>query len=197
MRGMDELEPGEWLVGLGSWVIQDGNYSDFAIGERLRFALEFFDLDLRDASPGVRSAAPVAEGHYDITAQVAYGADDLVLLDFGLLAYQQTQTPPAAPGTWRSGWVILQVDHYSYFEIYAKRPGVPPAVYTWMITGIWRQVAPYIPDPRSPIMKLMMRDPERLGYKALDRTDAWSDDDGRADYLIRCRIESDPPAYHP
>ncbi len=29
----------------------------------------------------------------------------------------------------------LEVDCYCYFEIHAKR-GVPPAVYTWTITGI-------------------------------------------------------------
>src|SRR5687767_2983513 len=30
-----------WLVGLDSWVVQDGNYPDFVTGQRTDFALEF------------------------------------------------------------------------------------------------------------------------------------------------------------
>jgi hypothetical protein len=29
----------EWLIGLDSWVIQDGNYPDFVTGQRADFAL--------------------------------------------------------------------------------------------------------------------------------------------------------------
>ena len=32
-------------VGLASWVVQDGNYGDFARGKRAAFALEFFALE--------------------------------------------------------------------------------------------------------------------------------------------------------
>jgi hypothetical protein len=30
-----------WLVGLDSWIVQDGNYPDFVTGQRTDFALEF------------------------------------------------------------------------------------------------------------------------------------------------------------
>ena len=30
-----------WMIGLDSWVIQDGNYPDFETGQRTDFALEF------------------------------------------------------------------------------------------------------------------------------------------------------------
>ncbi len=68
---------------------------------------------------------------------------------------------------------------------------MPPAVYAWTITGIWRQTAPYIPDPASGD-NWLKRDPERAGWAWLDRTDAWSDDDGHAEYVLRCRLEADP-----
>ena len=32
-------------VGLSSWIIQDGNYEDFAVGQEQRFALEFYAPD--------------------------------------------------------------------------------------------------------------------------------------------------------
>ena len=32
----------EWLIGLSAWIIQDGNYGDFSVGQRAEFALEFY-----------------------------------------------------------------------------------------------------------------------------------------------------------
>ncbi len=193
-RGLDEIDRGEWLLSMSSWVIQDGNYSDFAVGERRRFALEFFDKTLREVEPGVRSAEALVEARHEITAEVVYARDDLVMLDFGLLAYSDARAPAAKTGTWRSGIVLLEVDHFAYFETHAKREGIPPAVYAWTITGIWRQTAPYILDPR---LNMYVRDQARLGYAPLERTDAWHDDDGHAEYLFRCRLESDPPTFRP
>ena len=33
-------------IGLSSWIIQDGNYGDFTVGQRAKFALEFAALDV-------------------------------------------------------------------------------------------------------------------------------------------------------
>lgn len=90
--------------------------------------------------------------------------------------------------------MLLEVDHFAYFETHAKREGIPPAVYPWTITGIWRQTAPHILDPR---LNAYVRDPARLGYAPLEQTDAWHDDGGHAEYLLRCRLESDPPTFRP
>lgn len=194
MRDLDKLEPGEWLVSMSSWVIQDGNYADFVVGERRRFALEFLDKTLREVKPGVRSAEALSEARYEITADIVFADRDLVMLDFGLLAYSDLRKSAVATGSWRSGTVLLEVDHYAYFEIHSKRTGIPPAMYDWTVTGIWRQTAPYILDRR---MKMYVRDAAHLGYASLDRTDAWHDDGGHAEYLLRCRLEDDPPTFHP
>ena len=83
-RGLDELDPGEWLLSMSSWVIQDGNYADFAVGEPRRFALEYFHRTLREVEPGIRSAEALGGARYEITAEVAYAARDWATLDFGL-----------------------------------------------------------------------------------------------------------------
>jgi hypothetical protein len=41
----------------------------------------------------------------------------------------------------------------------------------------------------------LIRDLDRLGWAWLDRTDAWSDDEGHAEYLLRCRLEADAPGF--
>ena len=193
-RGLDELDHGEWLVSMSSWVIQDGNYSNIAVGEPRRFALEFFDKTLREVEPAVRSAESLGEARHEITAEVVYARDGVVMVDFGLRAYSDARAPLAKNGTWRSGVVLLEVDHFSYFETYAMREGIPPAVYAWTITGIWQQTAPLILDRR---LNAYVRDPARLGYAPLARTDAWHDDGGHAAYLFRCRLETDPPTLRP
>lgn len=72
----------------------------------------------------------------------------------------------------------------------------PAAVYTWTVTGIWRQTAPFVPDPdHGP--GSFKRDPNRRGWARLDRTNADSDDGGSAEDLIRCRLQADAPTRHP
>lgn len=177
-------------------MIQDGNYVDFAVGERRRFAVGFFADDLHEGATGHKQAKALGEVRYEVSGEVIVADHDLTVLDFGLLAYCDSQPPSAARGDWLTGRVSLEVDVYSYFEIHAKKSGVPPAVYAWTISGIWHQTAPFVPDAaKGP--KWLKRDPGRLGWEWLDRTDAWSDDEGHADYLLRCRLEADPPTRHP
>lgn len=193
---MEQLHRDEWQIGLSSWVVQDGTYVDFAVGERRQFAVGFFADDLHERAPGHKYAKALGESRYDVSGEVIVADHGLVMLDFGLLAYTDSRPPFAARGEWLAGRLSLEVDCYSYFEIHAKRPSVPPAVYAWTISGIWRQTAPFIPDAaKGP--RWLKRDPDRLGWGWLARTDAWSDDDGHAEYLLRCRLEPDVPVRHP
>ena len=135
------------MVHLPSWIIQDGNYSDFAVGERRRFALEFHSDDLAEVAPGVRTAVSLGEGRYEVAATVECAMPEVTLIDIGgLIAYCDSGQPSAPVGTWLTGQVLLSVDCYSYYEIHAQHREVPPAVYSWTVTGLWRQTAPYITD---------------------------------------------------
>jgi hypothetical protein len=196
-RSMQDLEPGEWLVSLSAWVIQDGNYGDFTVGERQRFALEYLEGSLRRIHEGRRSAIPTFDRAihtgYHVSARVAVAVPDLMILDFGLLAYSERHPPvrltgpiesiDAPAGAWVAGAIVLAVDYYAYMEIYGKRRGVPPAVYTWTITGIWRQKGPWSGSLA-----------EQVGFHPVSSTNAWADD---GLYILRCRVEPDAPLYEP
>jgi hypothetical protein len=197
MRPIDDLAPGEWLVSLSAWVIQDGNYGDFRVGEHRRFALEYLEGSLRKTPEGPPSANPIFDGTnhlgYEITGRVAVAVPDLMILDFGLLAYSERRPPvrltgpmesiDAPVGGWVAGNVHLAVDYYAYMETYAKRRGVPPAVYTWTISGIWRQKGPWSGSLA-----------EQIGFHPVSFTDAWADD---GLYILRCQVEPDAPVYEP
>ena len=43
----------EWQIGVEPWIISDGNYSDFFVGQTSEFAIEFFssNLDIVKTAP--------------------------------------------------------------------------------------------------------------------------------------------------
>lgn len=194
----DRQSPGlvgadEWLISLGGWIVQDGNYADFAVGTTRRFALEFGG-ELKPTTGSTKRAVNLGDSRYDVEAEVAYVDAEMVMLDFGLRAFREAgHRGDPAPGV-VSGVIGLGVDPFFYFERHALRPGVPEAIYSWDVTGIWRQTAPYIPARIPGVGNAMVRDPDRLGWAWLDKTDAWADDNGSAEYLLRCRVRPTPPS---
>ena len=63
-----------------------------------------------------------------------------------------------------------------------------PLVHTWCIDEISRQTAPFVEAGN-----MLIRDPTKLGWLLLERTDACHDDDGRADYELDCVLLDVPP----
>jgi hypothetical protein len=189
------IAPGEWWVGLASWIISDGNYPEFNVGERRRFALEFFGPELTATAANKRPSADLQEnGQYAINARVVYRRDKLAVVDFGLLAYSDQARELPDVGSWVTGEIHLSIDHYAYLEIYGSRKDVPPAVYTWTVMAIRREVGPLITVRKNILDRqgVLMRDPKRLRYEAVNSTAEGSD----YNQLV-CRLEDEPPVSLP
>jgi hypothetical protein len=190
------VEPGEWLVGLESWVIApNGDYPDFEIGERRLFALEFYGPNLNaTAAESEPSAELQVNGQYAIKARIVHRQGALAMIDFGLLAYSDQAPELPDVGSWVSGEIHLGVDHYAYFEIFGRRSEVPPAVYTWTVTAIRREVGPFITVRRNILDRqgVLMRDPKRVRYEAVNSTA-----EGSNYNQLLCRLEDEPPVRHP
>src|SRR5271168_4560671 len=79
-----------WDVGLSAWIVQDGNYSDFEVGQIAEFALEFWLPEgvAPQASSGEVSADNVGDCAYDAVAEVLLQTDRLTVLDLGVHVYQ-------------------------------------------------------------------------------------------------------------
>jgi hypothetical protein len=181
----------EWTVGLDAWIIQDGNYDEFAAGDQAEFALEFYPHEglapVRDGTK--RQAIQIAEDLYQITASVVHVGDHGWVVDFGLLAYWDTPPPEGvAVGQVLAGRARLGVDPYSYVEQLAHDPRYPDMVYTWNIRSIGRQTAPFMLHGNA-----WVRDESRRGRVDVPATNAWIDDDGHSDYALRCELLSVPP----
>src|SRR6476659_2245245 len=107
---MDRLQ-----IGHAAWIIQDGNYPDFAVGQDTRFALEFHSETMDAASEGPSVLEQVGADRYRVRAQVVWRLDQHAepawVIDFGMLAYQSMAPPAhAGVGSWVTGEMYLGVD---------------------------------------------------------------------------------------
>jgi len=161
------------IVELGSWIIQDGNYGDFTRGYRAAFALEFrASTELHGVEPrGTPSLSPASAGcaRYEAAGQVVHMTDEWWAIDVGILLYTRTEEPPqnVRLGMWISGKICIGIDPFDYFERLAREPDAPGLIYDWTIEKIEMQTG--------------------LGWREIDKTDAWKDDGGFAEYLLHCR----------
>lgn len=171
--------------------LQDGNYGDIACGERLDAAVEFY---FEDAPTLAEERTPAAQHEggstYEVVGCVTIVESDAWVIDIGIPVFWESAPPKGlSVGDCVAGKATLGVDPFFYFERLGQRVSMPPLIYIWRIFEILRQTAPYIPaGPR-----VMIRDPSKLGWAPLQRTDAWNDDAGRADYLLRCELLPEPP----
>jgi len=87
------------------------------------------------------------------------------------------------------GQVHIAVDHFSYFETLAREADAPALIFDWNIEKIKIQTAPWVEvQPKG-----RRRDYSQNGWREIEKTDAWHDDEGRAAYVLLCS-QLDAPA---
>ena len=193
------MSPAHWSIGLETWIVQDGNYRDFAVGDRAEFALAFEPVgELAPAAEGPARAGHVEGNVYDVVGLVVLAEDGVVVLDFGLLAYREEGTRfEVTAGHWLQGRIALGIDPFAYFERLSRDPRYPDLVYTWDVTAIWQESAPFV--DRAGMYR---RDRTRRGRVSRARTDAWAEQGWSGsrsieadvpDYVLDCALVDVPP----
>ena len=82
-------------IGVASWIIQDGNYHDFSLGETHQFALEFYaPKPLKRSREQMPQMVAVVGNEYDVKARVAFVDKNVWVIDAGLLMYRQEAPQP-------------------------------------------------------------------------------------------------------
>ncbi|MEM9166922.1 MAG: hypothetical protein AAGB48_07830 [Planctomycetota bacterium] len=174
-------------VNLASWIIQDGNYDDFACGQQRDFSIEFWHDDtltpLGQESP--KSVVLTADSLLQVTAEVVVCTDTWYAIDFGVTAFrEQRPTDAIRLGQTVSGSIALGIDPFFYMEYLHRDAAAVPMIYSWRIDRIQMQTAPFIESTQKGIGKVLVRDPAQIGWKDIRATEAWTDDDGSAEYLL-------------
>jgi hypothetical protein len=104
------------LIGLSTWIIQDGNYPDFHVGREYRFALEFYPHEIAlGAVAGLPGRLKSLGGAlYEVGGAVAFQSPEAWVVDFGVPAYREERPPPfAVVGARIAGSPILKRCHLS------------------------------------------------------------------------------------
>jgi hypothetical protein len=177
----------EWEIGLSSWMIQDGNYANFTTGQHAEFALDFYAQNICSSESKTKYAKRLDAAKYEINAEVVYLSSEICVLDFGICAFQESASPKEmSVGKFVTAEISLGIDPFDYFERLYKLPGMRPLIYSWKINSIRQQTAPFIETRNASGQKVFVRDETKLGYKKLEKTDAWKDDDGHGEYILNC-----------
>jgi hypothetical protein len=177
-------------VGLHSWIIQDGNYGDFARDTNAAFALEFYasaPLEVFESNPGtVPALTRIRDADYEVVGQVTDVLHDWWVVDVGVLVFWKGDRPATVrTGSWWRGQISIGVDPFFYFEQLAHQPGAPALVYDWKIERIEVQTAPLI-EIKPGVLEY---DAMKLGWKDVPKTNAWGDD---GEYLLHCTCVGGP-----
>ncbi len=174
-------------VGIDAWIIQDGNYGDFTVGQKTQFALEFHPHSLKSSDCKSSSATHVKASRYQICGQVVYRTKSVWVLDMGFLAYQESSPPRyAGKGSWVEGEIYLGVDPFMYFEHLKNMSGMPSLTYSFRIGQIFLETTPWLTRSDDSGHSMMVRDEENESYREVAETDAWNDDNGHAHYVLKC-----------
>jgi hypothetical protein len=173
------------IVGLYSWIIQDGNYAEFSRDAEVAFALEMHaPSPLKAVDPDfqpVPSLRHVGGAHYEAVGQAVYVADDWWVFDIGVLTFREERPPvDLCQGNWLRGEIFIGIDPFYYFERLAHQAGAPALIYDWKIEKIEEQTSPLI-EVRP---RVMARDPNRLGWKEIAETNSRED---AGEYLLHCK----------
>jgi hypothetical protein len=170
---------------MDAWIVQDGNYGEFERGQVAELAVEFWATErLVDAPGHTPRARPKGDGSYAITGQVTAIRDDAWALDCGIGIFQDQRPPNGiSVGDWLTGTVHLGIDPFFYFERLHAFEAFPPLIYTWQIVNLSIQTAPFVE-----VRGVRSRDPDQIGWRPIERTDAWHDDNGHASYLLECAL---------
>jgi hypothetical protein len=176
-------------ITVDSWIIQDGNYGDFAVGDEAKFALEFTGSSLRPSESKETRVHHLGQGAYEVCAQVLFVDANVWVIDFGLCAFWES-TPPefAKPGAWVGGEILVGIDPFFYMEYLHNIPGMPNLFYNWTIASIMRNETPWLVEVTTRGGKILSRDHTNEIWSSVPRTDAWNDDEGRSSYVLAVEL---------
>lgn len=181
------MEMVKLYVGIDSWIIQDGNYGDFRAGETAEFALEFYPHSIDVSTSQEASCKRLRGCQYRIRGQVVYVDRSAWVVDFGVMAYQNSEPPKTVDnGSWVEGEVYLGIDPFFYFEELHALPAMPELHYEWHINTILLETTPWLTQTDERGRTILTRDQEQESFTQVSETNAWSDDDGNAHYVLEC-----------
>lgn len=177
-------------IGLPSWIINDGNFSDFKRGGHSRFAVQFYAPSPLDLIVGNQQSllATIEKNRYRIVSKVSNAFAGWWTIEINGVHCFTQQTGPLGlqADCYVAGEVVLSVDPYFYKERLSRQINAPALAYNWKIRKIEIQTAPFVATGKG-----KARDPSQLGWREINETKANDNDGGFAEYVLHCEREEE------
>jgi hypothetical protein len=175
----------QWHLGFPYDLIADGEYAAIEVGQTVdTFALEFWcERRLKVAATKVKSAVPLPDYRYRVTAEIKYLSATAAVIDFGIQAVRYANLLPSN----------VNVGDFVRGDIYVGVPiciqMIPDEIlkslrYKWRVDGITADMTPYI-EKRGLIpgsQSYLIRDKSRMRYEEVVSTKAM----GAPVYVLHC-----------
>lgn len=134
-----------WVVGAGGWIIEDGSYGDFELGQEAVFGIEPTSaaISIKEAATSP-SSMPVGEANRDFVGKLEFVGADAWLLNVGLVTYGVANYLPAGAqvGDTLIGNGYVGIECPGIHDVEAFRAGAPPYRYSWRIDRIEKETTP-------------------------------------------------------
>jgi len=137
----------EWIVGVEPWLVDAGAYGVLHAGRTIDFALRWEPVALEPAEAAAPRALALGEGVYQVEAKVVRVAEDVCVIDFGLLAYATGVPDWLREGMTVRGDVALSIDPDTYRCRCFGDLGLPALIYPWRLDRIVLEHATRAPAP--------------------------------------------------
>jgi len=116
-------------ISLSRWIIEDGNYDDFCVGERRKFALEFWaPTPLKKSAENVMALREQSGHSYDVVGKLVFTSDGVWVIDCGVLAYSEGKSEieiGCKVGDFVQGNLRFGIDPFFYFELHTSAESWP------------------------------------------------------------------------
>ena len=182
-------------ISLSRWIIEDGNYNDFSIGDRRKFALELWTPSpLTKTAENIKSLQPQSSHSYDVVGKLVFVSDEVWVLDCGVLAYSERKSEIEADckvGDFIRGNLRFGIDPFFYFETHYKISGIPPLIYEWQVNSIEQDTTPFVLSDDG---RTYMRDENKRSHKAVHGTaPGFITPDQAPEFILHCtRLGTEP-----
>ena len=168
-----------WLISIQAWLIQDGQYPEIAIHDRLEFATVFGYRWIRETSSAVKSARHLGGNGYEVTAEAIAQSSESLALDCGIVI--TSYRPPPRVFGWVNAEVFLNVGENHHRGDGPDEDGLPGQC-LWHVNRLWREMAPTVE-----VQQDLHTDEDAPSYESIAVTDAHREDVAPlASYLLEC-----------
>jgi hypothetical protein len=184
-------------IHLSRWIIEDGNYEDFYIGDKRRFALEFWaSSPLTGTTEKVMRLQQQSAHSYDVSGELVFASGEFWVLDCGVLTYSERQSEievGCKVGDFVQGNLRLGIDPFFYFETHHKIPNVPALIYEWQVNSIEQDTTPYVLSDDD---RMYVRDESKRSHQSVRGTakELITPDRG-AEFILYCSKLGTAPSH--